>query len=1492
MVRLDYLEPFETYKTNPPIIMPEIKSNRKKNIAVMVLAHNVEEELAWLSQTKELKFKNLYRYFIEKRWTHTMYKSGYKVIKINAEGDISDLLAKYRAGNGNLKNIADVTSFIPNPASNTNPLKEFNVLVEANYGVSRILENPKDKRLAKLKAAEILDEYIRIAKMIDSDMGGVLGSYSRYAIIPMDLWFKKEDFTNPKLLLKINSTNIMGQILRMLTDRKKLMHFNKVYLTFGRYVLPLVVPANNLSDDESAKLIATCIERFMIKVRVADVPEFTLNDEERTIVNDTSVLKLEKAEKDSKVEVITDKVMEKTHIDPATTNPDTVEKVEKVVAKAVNKNRQVAPPPAITQKDAGGVEHPMVIPSGTVAPTEHKPVTPKEPEEKPVKVNAPLERVPVDTIHQKHADEPVTVDDADDEAEIDKVVDDLQLDSSDLDTIVSARLAGQTIQSYQRNEKLKEKYKDLFLGDVKLSEIVKTSEEYEIPDKPIHADTVIEGLQTIKASEFERAYNEQLAEKDLVSILLHFSSARPAMFLNKDIKVEDASTPTDRLIRYTVEFEDEGRKRHRFSFLLPKMYKDRYLYLNDQSMNIVHQKLPFPVTKVSPEKCQAVTNYNKIFVERYGGNYSPRIAKIKKLFTGPQCPKFAKVETGDVTAMNHVHLTTIEHDELGSSMVSLQMMYKDGSVLKLYFAVDEAAAVIDKNLYPHVEGETSPLLPLGIKTYRNQPKVKPKMYYISGTTNMVYTGDGGREGELSDFIVEQAIQCNEKIADEFAELSAGTRFVYTRAKIMNEFIPTIIMLSAADPQHLVGVLDKAQIKYEFVTKRPTVDKDLQGVVPFSDGWLVYDRYPYENSLLLNGLTTFPTREFSFYDLLARDAYVDIFELMFGRRSIIDGIENFYYMFVDPITRDVLNRLGMPTDFTKLMLYCNDVLADNTYQIDSDYHNTRLRSNEIIYADLYKELADAWGKYRVGRAEKFSIPENAVIKYLLTANIVDPHSELNLTLETENDRQVKLKGPSGMNEERSFTLEKRAYHPTMRGIIGMNATPSGEVGINRHLTINPNIIDARGFVQIEKSDYDGTELVTPGEMLQTFGPESSDIERVAMAISQSKHVVPVEDATACPVSYDMERVIPYLSTDFAYSAKKDGKVVAIENDLLIIQYDDGTFDDVDLSERPARNTDGGFYIMNKLDTDLKVGAKVRKGQLVAVDRKYINNHDTFGDPLANVGTLARIAVETNGGVYEDSCYITDALAHRMATKITRQKRVILSKYANIKYMASIGTAVKTNDAILLFDDTQDEFTSQMLAAMAVEADDEDEVIASTAPVISKYSGVIKDIRIYHSADVTEMTPSLRKLVEAYDKQASSREKMLDKYMGSTNANTIVKTSQKLEPDSTGKIKGVQLPDGIIIDFYIEYVDIMAPGDKLSFFSALKGIVSDIIPADQAAYAESNPDRKIDACLSCIGVYKRMTLDICKVGMMCKIVVEKKRMLKEKFGPAVKAELKKK
>jgi DNA-directed RNA polymerase beta subunit len=96
---------------------------------------------------------------------------------------------------------------------------------------------------------------------------------------------------------------------------------------------------------------------------------------------------------------------------------------------------------------------------------------------------------------------------------------------------------------------------------------------------------------------------------------------------------------------------------------------------------------------------------------------------------------------------------------------------------------------------------------------------------------------------------------------------------------------------------------------------------------------------------------------------------------------------------------------------------------------------------------------------------------------------------------------------------------------------------------------------------------------------------------------------------------------------------------------------------------------------------------------------------------------------------------------------------------------------------------------------------------------------------------------------------------------------------------------------MIDIYIEYEDIMAPGDKLSVFSALKGVVSNVIPDNLAPYTDLHPNEKIDVCVSAIGVYKRMLLDVVKLGTEAKVIVERKRQLKEKYGQRIKDELKK-
>lgn len=1454
MVKLSYLESFKVYKTVPPIIMPETPSKLKKGQAYIVWAPSVKSELQFLSSDKIIRFRHLYKYFIEKIWTMHLYGQAQKIVKPNGEGQISALLSEYRTGN--LAQIDEVTSFKQDYKADL--LKSFNVLVEVNHVFEAFFSNPKDNRAWKIRVNDLIKELKRVC---DIDY---IGAYGKNIIIPMQLWFTEEDYSNPAGLFLPTCKNPMGHVLRMLCNPDVLSSFGcNINLIDGEYVLrlnPNVVLGNDAIKDVfgfTKDVIISYIKKARKRNNVTIYPD----DDEPVdgVEDDKNLQSLHAAEKQTEEEIRAEEIIIAMKGDPDKADKDAVIKNVVQRAKKAPAREKAQAPAKSTQKT-------------TTA-----------------KADTPIPDTP---------DLSAPEDDAADQlAQISAEVKDISLpDQKAVDTVLAAQMSGRSVASQKRNEMLKERYKDLSFGETPLVDLIDVESDIEIPEVPVLARTINPRLKKISGQRFEEAYNQELMQHDLASILMHFSGVHPAMYINKNIEINDVSTRTDRVLRYTVTFEDEDRKRHRFSFKLPKMYNDKYLFLNGQELNITHQKLPFPITKVQPDRCQLVTNYNKIFVYRYGAALSPRMVKLKKYLSTAGPDKGISIRKGDCTGLNNGYLTTIEFDELAGTFVRI-VIGKLNDNITFMFDPDQTGAMFagvnkpDKVRSVSADGKETyeaddTLIPLAVW---RKTKTMPLYYWISGRTNIVYCGLGP-VGELSEFMTAAIGQYNPEAQKELEATSAGTKFIYSRARIMSQDIPLILVAGAADPGGLTAVLEKSGIKWDFVDKRPSVDKSITGVVPFADGYLTYDRYPYENSLLMNGLASFPSKEYNFHDMDTRDAYVDIFDLMCGQRTLADNLPAFYYMMVDPITKDVLNRLNMPTDFTKLLLFCNGVLADNSFQIDSVYENSRIRSNEIIMAHLYRELAVAWSNYRSGRTDTFSIPEDVIIKLLLTSKIVDPKSKLNISLELESDRNVKLKGPSGMNEDHSFTIEKRAYHPTMRGIVATNSTPSGEVGINRHLVTNPGILDARGFITVDKDDYDGTELLSPGEMLQPFGADSADIERLCMSISQSKHLVPVQSQCSSPISFDMERVAPYMSHDFAFQAKKDGKVVEITEDLMIVQYSDGTYDDIDLSEHPARNTDGGFYIMNRMDTKLKVGSKFKAGEILAFDKKTINDNDFFGDPCANVGTLARVSFESNGSVFEDSGYITDTFAHRFATKITKQKRVILSKYANIKYIAKVGQAVQANDPILAFDDTEDEFSSQLLASIADQTADEDEIIATSAPIVSKYTGVIKDITITYTVPLEEMSPSLRKVVEDYTKMANKREKVLAKYIDVRDANTIVKSSEMAVPDSQGKVAGTKIGEGVMIDFNIEYEDVAGNGDKGSI-TALKFTICNVIPAELAGYTESNPDRKIDVGVASFGAFKRMVADVEKIGILTKVLVEEKRRMKSTYGQRVKDEIKK-
>ena len=214
------------------------------------------------------------------------------------------------------------------------------------------------------------------------------------------------------------------------------------------------------------------------------------------------------------------------------------------------------------------------------------------------------------------------------------------------------------------------------------------------------------------------------------------------------------------------------------------------------------------------------------------------------------------------------------------------------------------------------------------------------------------------EGEIFSYRLYDLLAVENDFVDTYNKCKPSTKYQYSRAKILNNDIPLIVIMGYNEG--LISAMDKAKIKYDIVEKRPKIDIAKQDYIKFKDGYIVYD-LNYNSSLLMNGLKDTNTEDYSISDINNKAMYLDFLDL-FGGRILADGLDNFYDLMIDPKTEEVLKDFNLPTDYIELLVYANNLLADNHYIKHTDLSNNRYRSSELIAGYVYQCLATAYGNY--------------------------------------------------------------------------------------------------------------------------------------------------------------------------------------------------------------------------------------------------------------------------------------------------------------------------------------------------------------------------------------------------------------------------------------------------------------------------------------------------------------------------------------------------
>lgn len=1022
-----------------------------------------------------------------------------------------------------------------------------------------------------------------------------------------------------------------------------------------------------------------------------------------------------------------------------------------------------------------------------------------------------------------------------------------------------------------RMDDLNDKFLKEKIANSTIAELVATEDTpLQSTDLSKNVETIDDEWANLKKPNFEADYN---IDADIVKCLHSLSQNKDVPMSVIDISTEDRSTSEDSIITYTVHLEDSLGKRHTLRFDMPKIINKRFLRLRGNDKIIPGQLINLPIIKTDEDTVQVVSNYNKIFITRYGQvgkiNQSTNaliraLTKLKEnnykleIKDDNDIPTPSKIDLGNNAKISAKYELPAEYVEL--SKIFNKITTSDGRVY--YFNRDELIHKLEEKKVK-VESDQG-FMVVGI-TKDNQSITVPE------------------EGVSSSLINHLGIH---KYAYTF--MKPGARMTYSQASILNSKIPLIVVM--AYTAGLTGALNAAGIEYNLSEKRPTNTKNY---FRFNDGFLSFnDSYAPDAALLVNGLAVINTQEYSLTDIDTKAMWLDVLD-DFGGRNRADGLDSFANLMMDPITVEVCKTYKLPTDYIEVLAYASSLLTTNKFNRHTDITGNRFRTNERLVHFLYKALATSYGMYlreiKNNRKDaKMTMKQSAVIDMALSDVTTSDLSKLSPLLELESANTVTFKGLSGMNSDRSYSLDKRTYDNTMINKLSMSTGFSATVGINRQATINMGIESTKGYIksggELDRMSDANTLSIT--EALTPFGTTRDDPFRTAMTFIQtSKHGMRTNSQDPLLVTNGADQALPYLTSDtFAHKTKWDAIVEEVNDDYMIIANKSNRSEKefIDLREKVEKNSDGGFFITIKLDLakNYKKGQTIKPGEIIAYDKDSYSDKVGVGNLAYNIGTLTKVAIMHTDKGFEDSAIISQDLSEKMASEIVLQVDVLMDAKDIDIQCVEIGKQLHEGEVIMSYRAAlEDQDATDIINKMVSKnvGNDSKELMDEIGKikVKSKVTGKLQDIKIYSTIPTSEMSKSLASFVNKYNAPIDKMKSKLSK-LGIDSSQ--YGTSGVLP--AVGKLKHAE--GKVLVEFYIKYYDKMSVGDKLVYFSALKGVVKEIFPEGKEPYSEYRPEEKVHSFLPVGSVNARMVTSVLTLGAINKVLIELDRHVKDIMG----------
>lgn len=888
-----------------------------------------------------------------------------------------------------------------------------------------------------------------------------------------------------------------------------------------------------------------------------------------------------------------------------------------------------------------------------------------------------------------------------------------------------------------------------------------------------------ESMKQNRAVALRKEYvNKGLLQKDIARMVLGIQNAGVCLVDYKHERITNVAGSYD---IYNLQMHPVDGSQSTRPLRIPAVDKDGMFMVDEVKYHLQLQRMELPIRKIN-ERQVALTSYydTKLMISRSDkvvDDYSRWLIKqIQLRASGNNNPNKLVIRNGNV------YDKTMKTPRLYSMLAK---KFQD-------ITVPEHDLVFDFNFHKLVEAHPE---------FKGYNKLDKFLIGVKGK-DPIWIDDFGNVcvGEAEQGTLEDL-------------MGIDTRKAPLEHCVINirgfQFPIGVVLCYYFGIDNLLKVI-KATTRTVPMGNRPNLTPD-EFALAFNDEYLIFNRRERLTTLIFGGMVDLTNLgNFSRVDLNNKGVWVPLMGNPKVKPGHFQEMKNIFDLFIDPITKDELKKMGYSLTIHYLLIDAVKLLETDYTRHEVELEEQRIVGYERFAGQIYGELCRSIRQYRnKGNDRKHTIDLNpeAVILGIITDTSVNSVEEVSPFHQMKDQEEVTFGGNRGRNEI-SMVKRTRSQLKSYKGVISEANKDSGKVGFISYTTSDPSILDYRGNIDL-KAKPSNTGLFSAIGNLQ-YGGTIDSPQRVSFASIQASQAVSAQNYTPNILRTGYDNVVAHRTTElYSKVAQQDGKVTAITKDAMVVTYKDGTTDSYPLGLEIG--TAAGEYHRHTRVTDMKEGDTFKAGDVIGWDAQwFIRDPFCPGQVTVLVGRMVRIALVEDQDVFEDSLAIANSFAQECVTPYIKCKSFLIGVEQALTMRAKVGDEVDY-DTILC--DVEDAHVADIVD---MPSDASGLMKFGTRQVKSHHHGKVVRIEVKYNGQYDEMSPSVLEFVTKADKERARLAKITNS--GIVNGNISSNLNVKKASIMPGKVK---------VMVYIEALDPSVTADKYVIGNQMKGTVGSIM-----------------------------------------------------------------